>query len=102
MDDLAFTEYLVYDLVDNWRDEPRTKYTAWSSVRLLQADHKNVLAILGNKTVLFNLFSVIFEAIMKYNFRTLYVRIFSILIGTPPSDSMFIFQHITSKKGHFI
>lgn len=102
MDDVAVTEDLVYDLVDNWRDEYRTKYIAFNLVHLLQADNRNVLAILGNKTVLLNLFSVIFEVIMKYDFRTLYVRVFNILMGATHSNSMFLFQHITSKKGHYI
>lgn len=102
MDDLALTESLVYDLVDNWRDEHRARYVAWNLVHVLQADNMNVLAIMGNRTILLNLFSVIFEAIMKYDFRVLYVRVFNILMGTSHANSMFMFQEITSKKGHFI
>lgn len=69
MDTTSVTEQLIYDLVDDWRDENRTKYIGWKLLRHLQASQSEIHGILENKTLIVNLFSVILEIILKYEFR---------------------------------
>lgn len=102
MDTTSLTKQLIYDLVDNWRDPIQTKYIGWSLLRQLQATKSEIHTILENKTLILNLFSVLLETILKYEFRITFAQIFNILMCTPHRNSMFMFQHITSTRSPLI
>lgn len=102
MDSRSLLESLVMDLVDNWRDESHTQYIGWKLLHILQTNKENVISLLDNKTVIVNLYFVIFEVILKYDFRLIFARINKIIASTPHGNSMFLFHYMTAKQGHGI
>lgn len=87
------------DFVDNWRDESRTRYLGWQLLHILQTDKENIFAILEDKTVIANLYFVIFRVILKYDFRHIFAGINKIVPSTPHPNSMFLFQYMTGNQG---
>lgn len=102
MNSFRQAENLVLDLVDNWRDEWMAKYIARKLLLLLQLDKNSVLEVLGNRTIILNLLDVIFCAILKYNFRIQFLGVLKLLMCASHPNTMFMFEQITSNKGHYI
>lgn len=102
MDNYSLTQSLVMDLVDNWRDESHTHYLGRRLLDILKADKENVISILDSRTVIVNLYFVIFDIILTSEFRHIFARIVQMVASTPHFNSMFLFGYITGKKGDAI
>lgn len=102
METTLLTEQLVYDVVDYWMDESHSKYVGWKLLHNLKTATSEVHATLDNRTLVINLFSVILETILKYEFRNTFAQIFNILLCTSHHNTMFLFDYITSTRSGLI